>query len=399
MSDHPLGLSADPFASPPTLSAEEASHLIQRLVWSCGGDGAALFPLATCAEIHRLTRGRLDAIGALAGKAMRVAAAEGASSVSPTHVRLALGITAPAEASGPSDAAAGATMAPIAPPTAADVVVPDLPASGSGAFALPSAPSEDLAPDTRDWVSRFIPADGSETAHGAASTIPGTPPPHDAATVGRGAPPGGADRRATASSPAASPGASQPSRRHRPHTRRWSRTESIVAASVAAIAIVYLAAIGLRQLPRENLHPAAPAPKPILPASGPALGSTTDAPDSPAVAHSASPAVLRSGPVPRATTRASVASVDSSPPEAPAPQLGLEVATFIVADRARAERHRLAVAGHHARLLTTWGGGSLIYRVVLGSFPSQAEAERAADKLLAAGTIQQARVVTLPPAK
>jgi hypothetical protein len=56
-------------------------------------------------------------------------------------------------------------------------------------------------------------------------------------------------------------------------------------------------------------------------------------------------------------------------------------------------------SGHRARLLTAWEGGSPIYRVVLGRFPDEAAAERAADELLATGTVQQARVVTLPPKK
>lgn len=406
MSDHPLGLNADPFASPPTLSAEETSHLIQRLVRACGGDGAAIFPLATCTEIHRWAGGRLDDISDLAGMAMRAAAAEGAGSVSPAHVRLALGATTAVEESEPSDAATERRRLSdaAAAPTAADLIddVPDLPENPLGSFVLPSAPSQDLAPDTRDWVSRFIPSDGPQVAHVAAPMISRTPMAHDTTAVGAPASPGGGNRRTTGLSPApgppASPRASARSRRRRSRTHRWSTTERVVAASVAAIAVVCLAAIGLRQLPRGTSHPAAPEPKQILPASRPAPGSISDTPGS-APARRPSPARARPGTSPIAGAPASVAPADSSPTTPVAPQFGLEVAAFIVADRAQAERDRLMASGHRARLLTAWEGGSPIYRVVLGRFPDEAAAERAADELLATGTVQQARVVTLPPKK
>src|SRR5882762_6706289 len=91
MTDLPFGLSADPFALPATLTAEQTARLIDNRVRACGGDAAALFPPDTCAEIHRHAHGVTGAVCDLAGKAMRLAAAAGAPSVSPEHVRAAAG--------------------------------------------------------------------------------------------------------------------------------------------------------------------------------------------------------------------------------------------------------------------------------------------------------------------
>lgn len=90
--------------------------------------------------------------------------------------------------------------------------------------------------------------------------------------------------------------------------------------------------------------------------------------------------------------------MDSSRSDAPAARYGLEVATFLFEDQAQAERERLTAAGHPALLMTETENGSMSYRVVLGSFVSQAAAERTANELLAAGIIQQSRIVRLDSA-
>jgi hypothetical protein len=400
MSIHPQGLSEDPFAPPATLSLEEASHLIQRRVFACGGDGAALFPLATCAEIHRQAQGRPDAIWGLAGRAMRAAAAEGALAVSSAHVRLALGTTVEAEEAAASDLAAETAAVPLPSLSADDDDIPDLPAGVPGGFELPRAPSESLADDARDWVSRFLPSPGAGPAAGAAARIapappildetPGgraAPPIHDETPVGRAAPPGDEAGRTPAPPP--------PARRRRSRRRGRPSIGGIAAAAAAGAVIIGLAAVGLRQLPRGRTHPTEPVPRTIVPAAGPAIDPGTARPDVAAGAHPRSPVAPRPGPAAKAATGATVAPSDSSRRAAPALRLGLEVATFIFEDRAEAERDRLVVAGYPARLVTTSENGAPSYRVVLGPFPSQVAAERVADQLLAAGTVQQARVVTL----
>jgi cell division protein FtsN len=85
------------------------------------------------------------------------------------------------------------------------------------------------------------------------------------------------------------------------------------------------------------------------------------------------------------------------PPAEPRGRFGIEVAAFIFPDRAEAERARLAAAvGERARVVTEWENGAPTYRVVLGPYVSRAAAERAADTVLQAGLVQQARVVNVP---
>lgn len=98
-------------------------------------------------------------------------------------------------------------------------------------------------------------------------------------------------------------------------------------------------------------------------------------------------------PAPAPKVAATTARAESSMAETPS--VGLEVARFIVRERARAERRRLAARGLRASVLTGWDGGASVFSVVLGPFSSPGEAEHIADKLLASGLVGQARVVTL----
>jgi cell division protein FtsN len=47
-------------------------------------------------------------------------------------------------------------------------------------------------------------------------------------------------------------------------------------------------------------------------------------------------------------------------------------------------------------ILTTTADGSYTYRVMLGGFKSQADAERVADKLLSSGLVSEALVEPIP---
>jgi septal ring-binding cell division protein DamX len=174
MSNHPLGLSGEPFISPPTLSRRDAARLIRRRVSAVGGDGATLFPTETCDEIHRLAGGIPEAMFHLAREAMQVASEAKASSVSPAHVREAAGgapIKAGADAStrdvAESSMPADETGCDDAEQDHADAVETpaDVQARGdeppvisAGGFMLPSEPSEHLPQDAAAWVSRFLPS-------------------------------------------------------------------------------------------------------------------------------------------------------------------------------------------------------------------------------------------------
>src|SRR5262245_41161438 len=179
MSNHPLGLSEDPFADRAALTVEEASRLIQDRVSASGGDGPGMFPPETCAEIHRRTRGLPDAVRELAGRAMRIAADAGQEAVSVEHVRAAADSDPEDGATHAREQAASAKRAPrTEPEPTADATtgtgdeiddVPDLPAFVASGIELPTEPSPDLPPDAREWVARFIHSDDSEHPRPAAT--------------------------------------------------------------------------------------------------------------------------------------------------------------------------------------------------------------------------------------
>jgi cell division protein FtsN len=101
-------------------------------------------------------------------------------------------------------------------------------------------------------------------------------------------------------------------------------------------------------------------------------------------------------PVP-ATTPPLAASARAESIQVEAPGFGLEVASFIVKERAQSERKRLTAAGRKTRIETGWENGAAVYRVVVGPFPTTGDAERAADQMLTLGLVDQARVVAVKP--
>ena len=437
MSNHPFGLRGDPFAPPATLSAKEASRLIRRRVRAFNGDGGALFPIDTCDLIHELTGGVPDAMLALAGAAMRNAAEEGAPAVSPAHVRKAADspvhavaelttsaeLTAHAEI--PTRPAASAEVL-HAPVTAVEEDDPDLPPFHPVAFALPAQPSEDLDPDARDWVSRFIPASGAGPFAGEEAGVAHATTVHDLTAVGA---PGRPAVSAPPPTPAASvamteraagaayggPAPRRGSRRHGPRRRRRSGGPGLLIA-VAALCVI---AFVVRMSTRGTLVPPGGEPARPTPTSAPVVERRTDVHEPrPAASSVGEPAptdaptagplgplepapVLRprvpktSTPEPASASGSAPGSVEPTHRAAPTRKFGLEVATFIFEERARVERERLAAIGLRARVVTTLEYGSRVYRVVLGGYPDPAAAERAADSLLSNGVVLQARVVSV----
>jgi type II secretory pathway predicted ATPase ExeA len=75
----------------------------------------------------------------------------------------------------------------------------------------------------------------------------------------------------------------------------------------------------------------------------------------------------------------------------------LSVGTYLFSDRARERTEQLMRRTHmHSWIITTTADGSYTYRVMLGGFVTQAEAERAADKLLSSGLVSEALVERMP---
>ena len=89
-----------------------------------------------------------------------------------------------------------------------------------------------------------------------------------------------------------------------------------------------------------------------------------------------------------------------APPPAPAPakpRFTLSVGTYLFSDRARMRTDQLSRLTHmKSWVVTTTADGSYTYRVMLGEFVKQSEAERMADKLLSNGLVSEALVEKLP---
>src|SRR5204862_412011 len=73
------------------------------------------------------------------------------------------------------------------------------------------------------------------------------------------------------------------------------------------------------------------------------------------------------------------------------PRYCLSVGTYLFSDRARARTEQLSRLTHmKSWVVTTTADGSYTYRVMLGGFTKQSEAERLADKLLSNGLVSEA---------
>lgn len=447
MSNHPYGLRGDPFASPATLSAKDASRLIRRRVRAFNGDGGALFPVDTCDLIHELAGGLPDAMINLAGRALRLAAAEGAPEVGTAHVTAAAETaTAPA-----ADARSGEAPAHNQPPVRsttrdarfeADAEAPqrgetgvprpaargipttvahdviarvtdhdDIPPMPSCGFALPIRPSEELDQDARSWVSRFIP-EPAVFPEGSSVSMGGRAPVYrDAAQVESSSSP--APMAEETPAPVYSASAAPRARRSRRDRRGGSSNHGGLLFALAAVGIVAFVSFQSRRanFDRETDGPVPTAARPVeapVPGRVPEPASSisqvleptptvTPEPVAPAPATVAPPvpaplpsAVARTLPTAYAVTPA---AVEAPRRERTSGKFALEVASFIFEERARAERDRLTSAGLRARIVTAHENGSRVYRVVVGGFPHPAAAERAADSLLAGGVVMQARVV------
>lgn len=339
MSSHPYGLRGDPFASPATLSAKDASRLIRRRVRAFNGDGGTLFPIATCDLIHEVAGGIPDAMLDLAGRAMHIAAAAGAPAVTPAHVRQAAGSAGgeaatdapeaarPAattrddaddggdgDAGGEPDAMTEAddvvrTRAEI--PTRAEIAAraqaalaweespaiadddPDLPAFHPAAFALPNQPSEKLDPDARDWVSRFIvPSAGvahrpdesswptqTAGARPAAGARKGRPRAAATTTTRTPAPAPVGDDDAVERALAVAYGHAAPRRAShpRPRRRRHSGSQGLLIGIAALCAVAFIVRMSLRG---SLLPPGSEPPRPVETSARPAEPQSS-APESP----------------------------------------------------------------------------------------------------------------------
>ena len=100
-------------------------------------------------------------------------------------------------------------------------------------------------------------------------------------------------------------------------------------------------------------------------------------------------------PPPLVVTPDTEVTADTTESAAPAaePRFCLSVGTYLFSDRAHARTLQLTRRTHmKSWVVTTTSDGSYTYRVMLGGFATQAEAERAADRLLQRSVVSEALV-------
>jgi len=375
------------------------------------------------------------------------AGAAGAAAVAPVpppaRTKRERAVAAPAEAPQPAHRATRAeTPAPASPVTgdapaaaahtaeAADAPVATAEAHVATAEAPASPPA---AHETRakDWVARFVGNQGPPRI-GAALVAPVFDDSHEPLSAATDELPAGTAPRKPLKLivlddlpddvPQLGSRAALPPVRHRRadhgRTLAIACTAAVVCAAGAYVTLDRMHALPWRwQTIVAALTPAdtaPPAAAPVTTAAATPVEATDETPVPPpqaapmtlaATSGSSAPIVTPVEPAPEpADVRTGLPAADEAPPAddvAPAPRsqrLGLEVGTYLDADRAHLECERLAAeSGLRAWVVTSREYGATSYRVVLGVFRTEDRAQSSATTLLERGLVSEARVVPLPP--
>lgn len=384
------------------LAEQETERYLRLRV--ANGSGAASAPSrAISLVIHALGAGNPRAIDRLVDEAMRRYAVTSPGGLSEAQLRASAAFLAGQEP--PAEVAAEAERS-----------APESDASAAPATAGPGRPMADVGPargigasshaEVKEWVSRFVgeqgpPKIGARLAFDAIeaevnrheqrmAVLEFSPRPavegSDDAVNGTAAGEAPAEELAELPLPARRPApqrASSRSRRGKPR---------MVPYTIAAVLGLLLAAILL--LPRvRTLLPSLGA-KPAVQDStpSPARSTSSQGLGAPAGSASTSPAIVLTPSKPSAV----VAPADTAKP-VPVWR-GLEVATYLSADRAHEEQQRLSsLTGLSGQVLTGTEDGADVFRVVLGQYRSRSRAEKAAAWLLNDGYVTQARTIRIEP--
>jgi general secretion pathway protein A len=384
------------------LDATGTEHYLHHRVAAAGGDGAQRFPQDTCREIHRLTLGVPRAINTLAGQALLAAEQESSPAVTVAHVQAAAPDTRRRDA------------ASEAPPTVTPVESTDAPDASPELIGTVIEPRRSSDPSVRAWVSRFVDPD-KPLQIGAQALAAQCLAELSEGGFDEGFSEGDAEGGGGVA-PAPRPGTRRRARRRGPPARRRRRrlgSRWIAVAAAAALAVAALLVI--RRLPFRPPRTAETEMNTVVPSStspqteGKATKRQRDPGTERATEKSASTRRSRtksSSPEPVATPAEDTTPDVGTPPADTTPAAdsaatpshwqGIEVGTYIDPYRAGAERDRLKeLTGLSGRVLQSGSLGAETYHVVLGSFSTSSRAERMADRLVAQGKIDQARVVPL----
>jgi cell division septation protein DedD len=167
-------------------------------------------------------------------------------------------------------------------------------------------------------------------------------------------------------------------------------------------------------------HPTAAAPAPAdstataaadtshAKADSSAMAAATPSPSpspspSPAAHAHASSGATAAKPAAASTPKEKPAHVAASedaappPPKAGKPPFGISVGSFMFEDKANESRDALGTStGLPAIVMPVDEGGTTMYHVVLGNFPTRSAAEKKASELLGSAAIHEAQVVSRP---
>ena len=171
----------------------------------------------------------------------------------------------------------------------------------------------------------------------------------------------------------------------------------VLILGMAATAIVLSRRSAFDREPENGTQQAsAPAPAPA-----PTSDSVQSVPAVPVPSSTPAPPPLVVTPDSEVTPEAipeAARDTQAAPPPVEKPRFCLSVGTYLFSDRARARTEQLSRLTHmKSWVVTTTADGSYTYRVMLGGFTKQSDAERMADKLLSNGLVSEAMVEKLPP--
>jgi hypothetical protein len=196
------------------------------------------------------------------------------------------------------------------------------------------------------------------------------------------------------------------------HDTSGTARDSAQAAAAAAAAANHVAAAstGAPATARPAAAPAPSAGAKLTPVAPPAVAKS--APGKPAAVASTKPAPATpkpnvaspATPKPATASAAQMPATTPKPAAAPAsaprtdgPVFGVGIAHYLDQDRAKLERDHYAGATNLPAIVVPYqDGGATLYRVVLGKYPTNAAAERAATNLMAHYGVPEAQVFKLP---
>lgn len=413
LADEPLAAVCDRLAVQcrldPLAEQETERYLRHRVA---NGSGAASAPSrAVSLVIHALGAGNPRAIDRLVDEAMRRYVVPTPGGLTEAQLRATAALLAGHEP--PAEVVAAAEPSQETPEAPRE--------NGASTRAFgdvgpPRAIGASSQAEAREWVSRFIgeqgpPKIGSRLAFDALEaevnrheqrmsvlefsgevSLPTTPSPAPAPTPAPASanvslPPSQVEESEPEPAPAPRPRRSSSARRgpSRGHRSMSGAVPFTIAAVLGLLLLAVLLIPRVRtMLPAVGARPAVqdslPRSARTTSATGLATGSTETGVTSPSI-------VL----TPKNATPAPADTVKKTPV-----WRGLEVASYLSADRASEEQQRLStLTGLSGQVIEGTEEGTEVYRVVLGCYRSRSRAEKAANWLLDEGYVTQARTVRI----